>query len=392
MILCNLNTLKSVCSSSHFQHSSHYNRKQLGHRVNTLRAKTLEYISEDLPAVHFIDKYSMLRNWLGEVFKVEQATQRANLSAKQYKLEANDESRDMYWKQALSFITFHGSNNTWKTAAFEVVVNHKTGQSGPCVLLHKVDRSDCVTLAVAMVNDDNYNYGEIPSNIIPINGEYHLRDGPSVLWCSPNGVAMLSVDDTNKMTLNCFSPDQLFDIDNTGGLECMLDKIWVLSERQELNSLTIFVRASLSASGDLNPAKKIKSLEPDILWSTAVIKEQDSSPTVTKLSKNLYIHSDYAPVINCITAYDNSGPYMLGDPNRSTHYIAGTTYQQMLIFEDGKVLHHTSLECVPVAILFCQVCTEHFTHNKSIYSIITHRVLFLYGSLERQMLSLCKMG
>ena len=298
----------------------------------------------------------MLRSWLGEVFKVEQTTQGANLSAKQYRLETNNESRDMHWKQASSLMKFHGSNEIWRTVAFEVVVNHRTGSSGPCALLYKVDASECVTLAVAMVNDDNYNYGEIPSNIIPTNGAYHLRDGPSVLWCSSNCVAMLSANDTNKMTLNCFSLEQLFDSDIAGRLECMLDKVWVLSGREELSSLRIFVRASLSASGDLNPPKKIKSVEPDVLWSTAIIKQQDGSPIVTKLSKNLYIHSDYAPVINCITDYDNSDPYMLNDPYRSTQYIVGTTYQQMLIFDDGKVLHHTSLECVPATILVCQVC------------------------------------
>ena len=33
-----------------------------------------------------------------------------------------------------------------------------------------------------MVNDGNCNYGEIPVNMTPNNGVYHIRDGPSVLW------------------------------------------------------------------------------------------------------------------------------------------------------------------------------------------------------------------
>ena len=299
----------------------------------------------------------MLRNWLGEVIKVEQFTQGSNLPVKQYRLdEPIDQSRDLHWKQITklaSFTTLH--RQAWKTVAFEVVVSRQTGLSGPCVLLCNDDMSGCVTLAVAMVNDGNCNYGEIPSNMIPNNGVYHLRDGPSVLWCNSNGLAMLSANETNKMNLNCFSFKQLFDIDNSNGLECALDKVWVLSGRQEMDSLRVFTRATLSAS-DLNPPKKLKSVESDVLWCTATVRQQDDSPIITRLPDNLYIHSDYAPVINCVTDYDNCDPYLLNDPHQCTQYVVGTTYQQMLIFDNGKVVHCTSLESIPVNILVCQVC------------------------------------
>ena len=172
------------------------------------------------------------------------------------------------------------------------MVSRQTGLSDPCVLLCNDDTSGCVTLAVAMVNDGNCNYGEIPSNMIPNNGVYPLR---------------------------------------------------------------VFTRATLSAS-DLNPPKKLKSVESDVLWCTATVRQQDDSPIITRLLDNLYIHSDYAPVINCVTDYDNCDPYLLNDPHQCTQYVVGTTYQQMLIFDNGKVLHHTSLECIPLNILVCQVC------------------------------------
>ena len=287
---------------------------------------------------------------------MEQIAQGTDFSLKQYRLEEPiDESRDCSWQQATKFSSFKTFYCNSKVVAFEVVVSHQNGLSGPCVLLCNVDISGCVTLAVAMVNDGNCNYSEISSNMIPSNGVYHLKDGPSVLWCNSNGLAMLSPSDTNKMTLNCFSSEQLFDIDNTSGLECVLDKIWVLSGRQEAESLRVFARASLSSS-DLNPPKKLKSVESDVLWCTATIRQQNGLPVVTKLLDNLYIHSDYAPVINCITDYDNCDSYMLNDPHQCTQCVVGTTYQQMLIFGDGKVLYHTSLECVPVTILVCQVC------------------------------------
>ena len=300
----------------------------------------------------------MLHSWEGEVVKVERTTQGINLPTKEYKLETsiNIESRDRYWKQTTKFVslkTFQYSSNRWRTLSCEVVVNHKTGLSGPCVLL--CSDNGC-TLTVAMVDDGNCNYGEIPVNMIPSNGVYHIRDGPSVLWCNHNGLAMLSTSDTNKMILNCFSPEQLFDINTTSGLECTLDRIWVLSGRQEVDSFRVFIRANLSAPGGVNPLKKLKPIEPDVLWCTATIRQQDGSPVITKLPDNLYIHSDYAPVINCITDYDNCDPYMLGDPDQLSQYVVGTTYQQMLIFDNGKVLHCTSLECVPLRILVCQVC------------------------------------
>lgn len=295
----------------------------------------------------------MLRNWLGEVVKVEEFTRGSNLPLKQYKLD------DLRWKQTTkfgSFKTFHGSSQGWKTVAFEAVASRQTGLSGPCVLLSNDDTcmSGCVTLAVAMVNDGNCSYGEIPLNMVPNNGVYHLRNGPTVLWCNSNGLAMLSANETNKMNLNCFSFKQLFDIDNTNGLECALDRVWVLSGRQEIDSLRVFTRATRSVS-DLNPPKKLKSVESDVLWCTATVRQQDGSPIIARLPDNLYIHSDYAPVINCITDYDNCDPYLLSDPRQWTQYVVGTTYQQMLIFDNGKVLHHTSLECIPVNILVCQV-------------------------------------
>ena len=177
-----------------------------------------------------------------------------------------------------------------------------------------------------------------------------------MLWCNRNCLAMLSTSDTNKMILNCFSHEQPFDINAISVLRCALDKIWVLSGQQEVNSLRVFIWANLSASGDLNPPKKMKTVEPNVLWCTAVIRQQNGSPVITKLPDNLYIHSDYAPVIKCVTDYDNGDPYMLNDPHQSTQYVVGTTYQQMLIFGNGKVLHCTSLECVPSSILVCQVC------------------------------------
>ena len=303
----------------------------------------------------------MLQSWLGEVVKAERIAQGFNLPTKVYKLEesVNDESRDGYWKQTIKLVSLQYNSNTWRTLACEVVVNHKTGLSGPCVLL--CSDNGC-TLTVAMVNDGNCNYGEIPTTMIPSNGVYHIRDGPSVLWCNHNGLAMLSTSDTSKMILNCFTPEELLDINTTSGLECALDRIWVLSGRQEVDSLRVFIRANLSVPRDLNPPKKLKPVEPDVLWCTAIIRQQDGSPVVTKLPDNLYIHSDYAPVISCITDYDNCDPYVLGDPHQLSQYVVGTTYQQMLIFENGKVLHCTSLECVPFRILVCQVCCAH-THT-----------------------------
>ena len=287
--------------------------------------------------------------------------QGTDLPTKVYKLEPVDESRDHRWKQTtklVSFKPFQCNSHTWSTVACEVVVSHQTGLSGPCVLLRNDDNvSECITLAVVMVNNADCNYGEIPTNMISSDGLYYLRDGPSVLWCNRNAVAMLSTSDTNKMILNYFSFEQLFSIDTVSVLDCALDRIWVLSGQQEIGSLRIFIRANLLTSEDHNPAKKLKSVEPNVLWCTASIRQQDGPPIVAKLPDNLYIHSDYAPVINCITDYDNCDPYLLNDPHQSTQCVVGTTYQQMLIFGNGKVLHCTSMECVPSSILVCQVCS-----------------------------------
>ena len=102
----------------------------------------------------------MLHSWEGEVVKVERTTQGIDLPTKVYKLEKSisDESRDRYWKQTTKFVsleTFQYNSNRWRTLACEVVVNHKTGLSGPCVLL--CNDNGC-TLTVVMVNDGNCNY------------------------------------------------------------------------------------------------------------------------------------------------------------------------------------------------------------------------------------------
>ena len=99
----------------------------------------------------------------------------------------------VYWKQKTKFVSLETFQ---RTLAYEVLVNHKTGLSGPCVLL--CNDNGC-TLTVAMVSDGNCNYGEIPVNMIPSNGVYYIRDGPRVLWCNHNGLATLSTRDTNKM-------------------------------------------------------------------------------------------------------------------------------------------------------------------------------------------------
>ena len=309
----------------------------------------------------------MLRNWFGKVVRVERTIRGTDLPATEYTLETPiDKSRDYSWKpitKLTHFRNFQYNNLTWEVVAFEVVVSHQTGLSSPCVLLCSDDNvSGCVILAIVMVNDDdNYNYGEIPCDAIPSNGKYYLKDGPNVLWCNSNGLVMLSANDTNKMTLNCFPLERLFSIDNTSGLGWALDRFWVLSGRQEVDSLRVFARANLSVSDDPNLPKKLKSIRPDVLWCTAIITQQEGSPAINKLPDNIYIHSDYAAVINCITDYDNCDPYMLSDPDQLTQYIVGTTYNQMLIFGDGKVLHCISLMCVPFSILVCQVCPVYAT-------------------------------
>ena len=300
----------------------------------------------------------MFQSWLGAIFHVEQATRGAKLLATEYKLE---ESREQHWKKSREFFCFKNTQNThhiWKTLAFEVIVSCQTQLPGLCVLLcNSDDISGDVTVAVSMVNKNICSYGNVPATMVPSDGAYHLNDGPSVLWCSGSQLAMLSANSDNvSMTLHCFSLEQLFNIDTSTYLNLRLDKLWILGGQQAERNLTVLMRTTSTTSlQDANPPKKLKTTDTNILLSTVAITHQEQAPTVTKLENNLIIHSDYVSVISCVTAYDIHDSNLLGDQQRSLRYIVGTTYQQMLMFGDGKVLHCTSLEYVPIKITACQV-------------------------------------
>jgi len=301
----------------------------------------------------------MLQSWLGAIFHVDEATCGANLVVTEYHLGG---SREKYWKKSREFSCFKDTQNPWKTLAFEVIISHQTGLPGLCVLLCNSDKiSGDVTIAVSMVNENICSHANIPAAMVPSSGVYHLTDGPSVLWCNGSQLAMLSVSADNViMSLHCFSIDQLFN--NTSiHLNWTLSKLWVLGGQEPGEDLKVFIRATTNTTvllQDTNPPKKLKMTDTNVLLSTVTITQ--ATPTVTKLQdSSLVIHSDYASVISCVTEFERlDDPDLLSDQSRSLRYIVGTTYQQILMFGGGKVLHCASIECVPNRIAICQVCSS----------------------------------
>jgi len=301
----------------------------------------------------------MFQSWLGAIVRVDKATRGAKLVATEYQ---PDGSREQHWKKSREFSCFEDTKNplhVWKTLAFEVIVSYQTGLPGLCVLVCNKDNiSGDVTLAVSMVNENICSHGNIPASMAPSGEVYHLSDGPSVLWCSGSQLVMLSVNDVT-LSLHCFSLEEIFDVDTSIYLNWTLSKLWVLGGKQPEGELRVFIRATNTVISlqDTNPPKKLKTTDTNVLLSTVTIAQQgQATPTITKLQDNLIVHSDYASVISCVTEYDNHDPNMLGDQQRSFHYIVGTTYQQMLLFSDGKVLQCISLKCVPSKISVFQVC------------------------------------
>ena len=302
----------------------------------------------------------MIQSWLGAIVRVERVTCESKLQATEYKL---DGSREKHWKQSREFACFKDTQNTchiWRTLAFEAVVSYQTGLPGLCVLL--CDRDDTisgdVTLAVSMVYDNICIYGKVPVTMVPSDGVYLLSDGPRVLWHTGSYVAVLSTNtDMETMFLHSFSLKQLFDnIDTSSHLNWRLSDLWILEGQQIERNIALLVRATIASSQDTNPPKRFKTMDTNVLLSAISITHNEQGPTVTKLDNNMVIHSDYASVICCVVEYDNYDPIVLSGQQSSPHYIVGTTYQQMLMFGGGKVLHYVSLECVPHKITMYQVC------------------------------------
>ena len=300
----------------------------------------------------------MIQSWLGAIVRVERVTCESKLQVTEYKL---DGSREKHWKQSREFTCFKDTQNTchiWRTLAFEAVVSYQTGLSSLCVLL--CDRDDTisgdVTLAVSMLYDNVCIYGKVPVTMVPSDGVYLLSDGPRVLWHTGSEVAMLSTNtDMETMFLRCFSLKQLFDnIDTSSHLNWRLSDLWILEGQQIERNITLLIRATIASSQHTNPPKRFKTMDTNVL-SAVSITHKEQGPTVTKLDNNVVIHSDYASVICCIVEYNNYDPIVLSGQQSSPRYIVGTTYQQMLMFGGGKVLHYVSLECVPHRITIYQV-------------------------------------
>lgn len=253
--------------------------------------------------------------------------------------------------------------------AVSVVLNSSIGCQVPFILAthHTTSASQLRTtkyelLVYADVDSESYslsNYGsfDVPKSKIPSDDHgFALINGPMVIWtedCSPVLHIVHDVNSAGEMSHDVIDVHKFV----KGFSVNLIEKFWVFdwSSDNHYESL-LFMRLIL----DSQTRGTFGSDESVMKWICVSMKSEYAcrgSISTQAVQASSFIPCEYGYIATCVISHEQySVDTSIGDIVVKNQFIVGTSFNQVIIFEDGAILHCVTTCSIPVCILSLEVC------------------------------------
>ncbi len=204
-----------------------------------------------------------------------------------------------------------------------------------------------------------------------------VLDGPTIVWSEGACVHLANCDVSSSRSRSETGPPAMVEktVDlmrldgyQSGGLATgsgddgrpRVDRLWGFNwwgggSHEDLKVETmILLFLSLTQQGS-----KGSSSSDDTHWLTLLVTHTASAgsdPQVDYLHPDSLIPTDYGRIATCISLHGNWGvANPAGDLVPRRTFLVGTSYQQVAVFEDGRLLHCVSLQGAPLKVVSVEV-------------------------------------
>ena len=269
--------------------------------------------------------------------------------------------------------------------ACEVAEDFSSGVRVPFVLItHRLGASQLASgractheLLVCNVNADgrggnleSYSRFNVPKSYLPDDAaSYVILDRPTVVWSEGAQIHMACSTATNpgSMLQQSFGiQDRMFigEAAESGtefSVGCFWAFNWLGNGTNAGNTLLLFIRVSpVSAwnenQGDMEVETRVSADSPHQFWLClqVVAVSESGDLQVTRLSDSL-VPSDYGFIATCIALNRSYSVNDSGEIFSKFQFVVGTSYQQVVVFENGAMLHCIPMQCTPERIYTMEV-------------------------------------
>ena len=260
----------------------------------------------------------------------------------------------------------------------KVVLNSRLGYHVPFIL------ASCYTTSASQLrtkfyhilmydivsdNDDllpSYGYFDVPKPNTPTESNgFALVSGPVVFWsedCGPMLHVVHGVNDVGKMSHDIIDVQKYV---KEYTVKC-IDKLWVFdwedgAREDQCDMFILFMRLILDGQEE----SRAESDSGLFKWICLSIKAKYACCcgfAVQFLPASSFIPCEYGYIATCVTLYESfSADFSAGDIVVKNQFIVGTSYNQVVVFEEGVLLCCITTRSIPQSVVAIQVSFCFFT-------------------------------
>ena len=219
-------------------------------------------------------------------------------------------------------------------------------------------------------NVESYSRFDVPKSCLPDDGtSYQILDGPTVVWSEGARIHLARSTAKNPHTIvqQSFSAQTQTFIGAaaTSGTKfsvgCFWAFDWPQNETDASNTLLLFIRVlpEPAWNGDQEDMEvdTHTSVDTTRFWLCLQVAAVDDSPglQITLLPDSL-IPNDYGFIATSVALHRSfSVNDYSGEIFSKCQFVVGTSYQQVVVFENGSMLHCIPMQCTPRRIYTIEV-------------------------------------
>ena len=204
---------------------------------------------------------------------------------------------------------------------------------------------------------------DVPRLQLPDDDNYSILDGPTVLWKEGSTVHLTCSSNSGAEFVIQHSIDTQMFVCGAADGETTVHSFWAFNWNRSTstggNTILLFIRVHC-----MQPVRKrgttVTALPSQYTWLCLLVAVENFELKINPLQPDSFIPSDYGCIATCITPHKSHCLSEAGEIGLKCQFVVGTSYQQVVIFESGFLLHCVSLESVPKRVCTVEVSKSTF--------------------------------
>lgn len=266
--------------------------------------------------------------------------------------------------------------NVFKLSSGAVVANkvaycRTSGKQAPFLLVkrHAFQRDEAETHELLRYDAGcltKHSQFEIAKSQLPEKESYCILDGPSVIWSEGANIhlSFTSAEETNFMTRHSVNV-QMFCNGGFTSSRMEIDKFWAIdwNENEDGTASTAILLLIRLESHSTGQTFMLTDSETHDWLLLLVTLQGDADLQIEPLPDVLLIPSDYGCIATCIAPHRVYSVGSCGEVVSKCQFIVGTSYKQIVIFDNGRLVRCVSLQYVPETIIPMEVMNDPCDHE-----------------------------